>query len=248
MRGGGSIRVVTISALAALGILAGCGGEEPQAPPFTAADTQVGAECLFGTYLPEAVGQRAAARPVPGDWRRIEEAPGALQPDRAAAVLTLRPRRPGVRVVLTDVRLDVKQHLLRPLGTVFYRPCDRRLRGPAIEADLDGAGRVGATSAALGGTIGPGLRLPEQARPIRFPWTIRLDRPLRIYFVAHGEHCFCTWRFRIPWHSGSASGTIRLDNGGRGYTLTDSIGMPWNRPGPDGRWVQVPMPAWTGVR
>lgn len=233
----------------AVGPLAGCGGDSTAAPPpFTASDSEVRAECLFGTFLPKEVGSRAAERPPPRDWRRIEDAPGAIQADRAAVALTLRPKHSGERIVLTDVHLKVKQHPLRPLGTAFFRPCGRELRGPAIEADLAGAGRVIGTSAALDGAIGRGVHLPHDARPIEFPWTVTLDRPLRIYLLARSLHCYCTWKAAIPWHSNSSQGTIHVDNGGRGYTMTDTIGVGWDRPGPHRRWIQGLPPVWTGVR
>jgi len=247
-----------LAAVAAIALIGCAGGQETAPAPFATSDSEVRAECLSGTYLPEQVGQRVSERPPPQDWRRIEDAPRTLQTDRAGVALTLRPRRPGERVVLTDVRVDVEHLPLRPLGVVFFRPCERQLNGPAIEADVDGSGQVVATSAALDGAIAPGLRLPEDARPIEFPWTIELDRPLRIYFIARAEHCFCRWSIDIPWRSEGGEGTIRIDNGGRGYTMTDSIGIAWNRPGRSGRWVAMeppaPIPAdraqstWIGVK
>jgi hypothetical protein len=229
-------------------LIAGGRDEEPGSPPFAVTDSLVRAECLIGTYLPERVGWRVEERPPPRDWARIENAPGALQPDRAAVQVTIRPKQPGEEIAFTDIRFDVVQHRLRPLGAVFYRPCKRQLRGPAIEADLDGEGEVGSSSAALDERIGAGLQLPDSAQPIEFPWTVELNEPLRLYLVTHTEHCYCSWSARIPWESESGSGTIRVDNGGRKYTMTDSIGVSWNRPGPNGRWVQVPAPRWTGVR
>src|SRR4051794_9770638 len=121
-QGWGVSGVSVISFLAAgamIGSLFGCGDQKESSPPFTVSDSEVRAECLFGTYLPEQVGTRAAERPPPRNWRRIEDAPGALQPDRAAVVLTIRPKQPGERIVLTSVRVEVDQHRLRPLGTVF---------------------------------------------------------------------------------------------------------------------------------
>lgn len=244
------VRVFGVLATATIiGALLGCGSDaRTGSPPFTVGDSEVRAECLFGTYLPGTVGSRTVEHPPPEDWRRIEDAPGVLQPDRAAVVLTIRPKDPGEQLEIAGVRLEVEQRRLRPLGFVFYRPCERRLRGPAIEADLDGSGEITATSAALDGAIGPGLRLPDDARPIEFPWTVSLDRPLRIYLIGHSEHCYCTWSVRVPWQSESSEGTIHADNGGRGYTMTDTIGVPWNRPGPDRGWVQIVPPTWTGVR
>ncbi|MDQ3725674.1 MAG: hypothetical protein M3335_07275 [Actinomycetota bacterium] len=248
-RGRGLAILGTLLAAGALvWLIAFSGDDGPGTPPFTASDSLVRAECLMGTYLPEAVGTRAENRPPPRDWSRIEEAPRALQPDRAAVAVTLRPKRPGEAITLTGIHLDVVQHRLRPLGAVFYRPCKRQLRGPAIEADLDGEGELTSSSAALDGAIGPGLQLPDSAQPIEFPWTVRLSKPLRLYLVTHTEHCYCSWSARIPWESEQSNGVIRVDNGGEKYTMTDTIGVFWNRPGAGGRWVQGLAPRWTGVR
>jgi hypothetical protein len=217
-------------------------------PPFSASDSQARAECLFGTYVPsEPAGWRLEGEPVPRKLDAIENAPGAIQPDRSAVQVTLRPKQPGEEVTLEGIRFDVKQLPLRPLGVVFYRPCKRHLVGPAIEADLDREGRVRPAKTVLKGTLGTGLQLPDSAEPIRFPWTVTLNKPLHLYLVVHGEHSYCSWKALIPWSSGSSEGVIHVDNGGKGYFMTDSVGVGWARP-VNGQWVSGLAPTWTGVR
>jgi hypothetical protein len=220
-------------------------GQKDGPPPFTANDSQARAECVAGTYISSRAGidTRLTEGLPPRNWKVIESTPGAIQPDRSAVVVTLRPKR-HEEITLTGIRFEVEQHELRPLGTVFYRPCKEPLVGPAIEADVDQAGEVQGSSAALDGAMGTGLRLPSSAKPIEFPWTVSLDKPFRLYLVVHAEYSYCSWSARIPWSSNSSEGVIHVDNGGRGYRITDSIGIPWDRP-MNGKWRQGLAPRWT---
>lgn len=236
-----------LAILAATAGLLGCGDSGSASPPFTASDSQVRSECLIGTYLPEEAAQKTEGRPPPEDWSKVEDAPGALQPDRAVVQVTLRPEQSGEEIVLTGVRFDVVQHSLRPAGTVFHRRCRREVVGPAVEADLDGnTPEIGDSSAALNGRIGPGLQVPP-ARPIRFPWTVSLDKPLRLYLLVHAEHSYASWGARISWESESSEGTIRVDNEGRRYEIADTVALPWLEPGPGGRWVEAQPPRYTNA-
>lgn len=217
-------------------------------PPFTATDSQARVECLTGTYVPsEPDGLRLEEEPVPKSLKGIENAHGALQPDRSVVQVTLDPKEPGEEITLKAIHLEVEPLPLRPLGVTFFRPCKRHLVGPAIEADLDLYGRIQASNADLNGTLGTGLLLPKSAEPIHFPWTISLDKPVHLYLVVHGEHCYCAWKVRFPWSSDSGEGVIRVDNGGKEYLLTDTVGTFWDRE-VNGQWVRGFAPTWTGIR
>jgi hypothetical protein len=232
---------------AAVSSFAGCGSSDgPNSPPFTSSDSWVRAECLMGTYLPEQVGEKVAGKPPPNRWSKIEEAAGALVPDRGAVEVMIRPVEKSETITFTGIDLEVQQHRLRPTGTVFYHPCNRRLRGPVIEVDVDGSGEIASSSTEE--ELEPGLQISASASPIKFPWTVRLRKPIHLYLVAHTENCYCSWSARMRWESDSSHGAIRIDNGSEKYTMTDSIGAVWQRPGPGGRWVQMLPPLWTGVR
>lgn len=247
MRGRWLFGVVGVAVLVAVLIwVIGVGADGSGEPPFTATDSQVKTECLTGTYVPsEPAGLKLEEEPVPRSMEGIENAPGAIQPDRSAVEVTLRPKEPGEEVTLEGFHLDVTPRPLRPLGVTFFRPCERKVVGPAIEVDLDTYGSVQASSADLEGTMGTGLQLPDSAEPIKYPWTITLDKPITLYVVAHGEHCYCVWSARIPWSSGSSDGVIHVDNGGKRYVETDTVGTFWDRP-VNGRWVRGAAPTWTG--
>lgn len=221
-------------------------GEEPA--PFSATDAEVRAECLTATYVPEEAGWKLAERPPPGDWRAVEGAKQALPAERSAVEVTIRPKEGDPTITLTDIHFDVVYRPLRPTGSVFYRPCHRRLTGPAIEADLDGGVRVTASSADPTGVLGLGLRLPQSGQPIRFPWTVSLTRPLRFYIVVNTQHTYSDWSARIPWTGESSEGVIRVDNGGRKYQIVDGEATGWYKPGRGGQWVEGGSSRWIGVR
>lgn len=219
-----------------------------QLPPFTATDAQAKVECLTGTYVPSLpAGEKLAESPVPKDWSTVEDAKRSMQPDRSVVQVTLTPEHPGEEVTLEGIHFEVVPKPLRPLGTVFFRPCKRKIVGPAVEADLGQNGHIDASNADLNGTLGTGLRLPDSAEPIRFPWTVRLDKPLHLYLIVHSESFYGIWGARIPWSSDSSEGVIHIDNGGKRYRQSDTIGLIWDRP-VNGHWVRGSAPAWIGVR
>lgn len=175
----------------------------------------------------------------------IEGSADAIGADRSVVQVTLHPKQAGEEVTLTAIHFDVERHGLRPLGTVFYKPCGRHLVGPAIEADLDTWAYVQDSNDALDGTLSTGLQLPSSSKQIEFPWTISLDKPFHLFLVVHVEHTYCSWSARIPWYSDSSEGVIHVNNGGKGYKMTDSFGTGWLHP-VNGQWVETTRPAWTG--
>jgi hypothetical protein len=241
-----AISVLVLVALAwVIGSRSRSTGSKDGPPPFTVIDAEVKAERLMGTYVPSSPALKLEERPPPREWRMIEDSPDAIEPDRSVVQVTLRPKQPGEELILTGIHFDVDRRGLRPLGTVFYKSCKRHLVGPAIDADLDTWAYVQDSSAALGGTLSTGLELPSSAEPIEFPWTVSLDKPLRLYLVVHAEHSYCSWSARISWHSDSSEGVIHVDNGGKGYKMTDTFGIGWLHP-VSGHWVEIIRPSWTG--
>jgi hypothetical protein len=235
--------VLALTAMAAW--IAGIGSVTRSRPPFLVKVSSPKADCLEGTYLPSRVsGWEVNEDGVPQDWSRIENAPGAMQSGRAAVEVTISPKQAGEEITLRGIEFDVTKIETRPLGITFYRPCRRRVRGAAIEASLDLDPHVVASNAALDGVLLPGPHLPAHKKPIRFPWTLELDRPLHLYVVVHSESTFCAWSARIPWQSGSSQGVIRVDDGGRRYRLNHMLVTWWQRPGPGGEWWRTSSPRW----
>jgi hypothetical protein len=212
--------------------------DKPSPPPFSAGDSQVRAECLMGTYLPlQASGLRIWEKPPPREWRTVETAKGAIEAERGAVAVTLRPTEFGAKIALTGIKFEVLPQPNKPNAYAFYLPCKRRLVGAAIEADIDPPIELEASNADVEGSLGAGLHLPKSASPIRFPWTISLDQPLHLYLVVHAEHQYENWSAEISWKSGSREGTIHVNNGGKGYWIADTIGVGWVEPDGQGRWA-----------
>jgi hypothetical protein len=240
----GVLLVIGVAALAALLT----SSDDAGLPPFSVTESEVRAECLTATYVPEGAGWALAEKPPPRDWRQIEEAKQAMPAERGAVEVTLRPREGDATITLTGIHFDAYKHPLRPVGTVFYRPCRKQLVGPAIEFELDGAVEVASSNADPAGTLGVGLHLPRSAQPIRFPWTVSLSEPLRLYLVANTQHTYSEWSARIPWESDDSHGVIMVDNGGRKYPITDGLGTGWYKPGRNGQWIEGGSSTWIGVR
>jgi hypothetical protein len=232
-------------AIAAL--LSGCGAGDRSSPPFTVTEAQVPAECMTGTFVPEAAGSRLSGSPPPRSWQLIEDAPKAMDAERGAVLVTLRSQAGEAKVTLTGIRFRVFNLDLRPAGKVFYRPCERRLSGAAFEADLDGYEHK-VSASAENGTLRVGFHLRRGANPIRFPWTVSLSKPLRLYLVVQARDIYCKWTADISWTSGSRQGMIRVDNGGKKYLMVDGQGTGWNKPGPNGQWVDSGSSRWIGVK
>lgn len=223
---------------------------KPGPPPFSVAESEVRAECMTGTFVPdESLGEQIAHTPPPPDWRRIEEAPQAMPAERGAVRVTLRPTQdqPGTKVTLTGVKFKVFNLNLRPAGAVFYRPCKRRLVGAAVETDLDGfAHRI--VGSAQNGALTVGFHLPAHASPIHFPWTVSLAKPVNLYLLVEAHDIYCDWIARISWTSESSHGVIQVDNGGRKYRMVDGQGIGWRKPAGAGQWNEFGSSRWIGVK
>jgi len=247
----GVIALVAIFLIAAVvvwitGIASGGGDAAP--PPFSVAESEVPAECMSGTFVPEGAGAEIAGRPPPHDWRRIEEAPKAMPAERGAVLVTLRPDEHRVEgITITGISFHVFNLGLRPIGIVFYRPCGRRPTGAAVETDLDGYTHK-VISSEQDGALRVGFHLSSHFPPIRFPWTVSLTKPLKLYLAVQARDIYCDWTARIAWTSASSHGVIRVDNGGRKYRIVDGQGTGWYRPSPGGQWDDSGSSRWIGVR
>jgi hypothetical protein len=241
-------RSLTVSMVMALGTLAGCGSSGPDERPFTVSEAEVPHECLTGTFIPEEAGFALLQKKPPTDWQLLENVPGAIQAERGAVLVTLRPTGEEEAVTLTDVEFELDNLGVRPVGTVFYKPCKRRLVGAAIEGDLDRFGEIHESNASLDGKLGKGFFIPGDADPVTFPWKVSLKQPLRLFLVVEAYHIWCKWSARISWESGSSHGVIRVDNGGEKYEVVDGLGTGWYRPGPGDKWGAQGTSRWIGVR
>jgi hypothetical protein len=218
-------------------------------PPFSVAESEVRAECMSGTFVPEEAGFKLEERPPPSDWRQIEEAPRAMPAERGAVQVTLRPKQdqPGAKVTLTGVKFKVFSLGLRPTGNVFYRPCKRHLEGAAVETDLDGFTHK-IIGSAQNGALTVGFHLPRHSPPIHFPWTVSLTKPLSLYLLVEARDIYADWTGLISWTSESSHGVIQVDNGGRKYRIVDGQGTSWYRPGAAGQWEDSGSSRWIGVK
>jgi hypothetical protein len=73
-----------------------------------------------------------------------------------------------------------------------------------------------------------------------FPWTVSLTDPLLIHIVTIAKRCYCVWRAFVTWRSGSKSGRIAIDNGGKGYEVfgVGRRGLPAYVRVRDTKWIK----------
>lgn len=243
----GAIVLVAVAAVWATGIASTSRNASP--PPFLVTESEVRAECMTGTFVPdEPAGERLAHTAPPRDWRQIEEAPEAMPAERGAVRVTLGPKeRSAERITITAVHFRVFNLGLRPTGPVLYRPCKRRLVGAAVETDLDGFTHK-ILGSAQNGALTVGFHLPRHSTPIRFPWTVSLAEPLNLYLLVEAHDIYCDWTARISWTSESSHGVIQVDNGGRKYRIVDGQGIGWRKPAGGGQWNEFGSSRWIGVK
>lgn len=250
MRGRWLFGVAGIAVLVAVLIwVIGVGANGSNEPPISVSDSEVRAECLNGLFVPEKPASDLVEGSPPHNWRAVEDAPGAVQADRGAVEVVIRPREGTKQITLTGIDFKPAYHRRPQGGGVFYRPCKQQIVGPALEVDLDpnpvrrykpsGPEYIIASNASAENAVHSQAHLRSDSPPIRFPWTVSLNKPLRLYLLVRADDSYCVWSASLSWKSGSDHGTIPIDNGGKKYRIVDTIGVPWYASGRAGQWVSV---------
>ncbi|MFE2580970.1 helix-turn-helix domain-containing protein [Streptomyces sp. NPDC059378] len=77
-----------------------------------------------------------------------------------------------------------------------------------------------------------------------FPYRVSLQEPEVLVVSASNESCTCDWYLDLDWSSQGRTGTVRVDDHGRPFRSTSTIGMPgyrydriYHHPG---SWVRMP--------
>jgi hypothetical protein len=232
-----------VATLAFILVIVGVGGGGSSPPPIVVSDAEVEADCFNGTFVPGRTGWAIEGRRPPRNWKAIETAHGAVQADRGAVEVTIRPREGQNEVTLTGIEFKGAYYTRPQGGAVFYRPCGRRLHGAQLEVDLDPAPPQRLSSdSVVDAVLKAPLEVSRSARPIRFPWTVSLAHPLHLYLVVNADDSYCVWSARLSWKDGAREGSVAIDNGGRNYRIVDTIGVGWNEP-QGMRWVPTENPA-----
>jgi hypothetical protein len=198
--------------------------------------SELSGECLGGIFLPSGPTEKALRQGPPKEWSTVEQEPGAALVDLDPVEVSIQGESERT-ITLTGIDFKVARHD-RPRGAVFRQPCGGPIPGRALKVDLDVTPpRVVDSNADENGLIGSTENGHRLTQPIRFPWTVSLTDPLLLYVMATTESCYCVWSAEIPWVSGAQRGAIKIDNGGDGYSVAYSSGVPtydsfenrWNR-------------------
>jgi hypothetical protein len=199
---------------------------------------EIASQCIGGEFVPRQ-SLATILRDESHDWDLIERQPGAAQLGRDPVQVSVQGESART-ITLTGIDFHVTHHS-RPAGVAFSGQCGGPFVGRALEVDLDAdPPRIVDSVASEEGMLGSrGLHGERLYRPVRFPWTVSLTDPLLLDIIATTESCYCEWSAEIPWVSGAESGTIAIDNDGRGYRVTGDAGLTGYIPTPDG-WRRYP--------
>jgi hypothetical protein len=192
--------------------------------------------CSINAFLPQSSIRHLLAKPPPDSPSVVEKAPGAVAADRGDVQVSIQGESQRT-VTLTGIKFNVHRAAL-PAGGVFEQQCGGPTVGRVIEADLDTSPpHIVATNEDPNEI----LRGEENGHPlnvpITFPWTVSLTDPLLLYVIAEAKiPCYCTWIAELPWVSGERRGTIKVDNGGKGYTVASgaTAGFAYT----SGKWLR----------
>jgi hypothetical protein len=238
---GGTLLVATVSAIGSgLGsrLLDAFDSASPPALISSSATEQV-YECGTTVFIPDPEAEKIAAGPVPSgkDWVSFYREHGAVPVGRSESLVSIQGEttRP---ITLTGINFEVDRRQ-RPAGRGFSLPCGGPGQGRFLVVDVDrDPPRIVASSEDPKATMDPTSVSPK---PIKFPWLVSVTDPLLLTIVAVAERCRCTWRASIPWRSGSKSGEIAIDNGGKGFAVAGDKGLR-RYAGSGPKWTEFTVP------
>jgi hypothetical protein len=199
-------------------------------------------KCRGGAFVPRSSLPAVFDSASRYDWGVLERQPGAAQANVNPVQVAIQGGS-GRTITLTRIEFHVTRNR-RPAGAAFTGTCGDAYTGRSLEVDLDlNPPRVVDSNATKQGALG--ARAPNSVRPyrpIRFPWTVSVSDPLLLEILASTSSSDCTWSAEIPWVSGGSTGTIVVDNGGEGYRVVGTEGLPIYAPALSGwrrwRWPQ----------
>jgi hypothetical protein len=189
-------------------------------------------ECGTPLFVRDPRAQELVAAPVPDglDWNAFRRRHDATPAGSSVVEVSIQGETART-ITLTGIDFEVERRA-RPAGAAFSNPCGDAVTGRSLVVDLDRT-----PPAIVASTEDPeGVAGVPDTRPIRFPWTVSLTDPLLLYVIARTQRCDCTWRATVPWRSGGETGTIAIDNAGRGYAVVGIDRVPYYLNGGDEGW------------
>lgn len=211
--------------------------ESGEDPPLSYATEEAGLGCSSITYVPARSVARVRRHPPPKDWKAFQRQPGAKF--IGGDIVRVAVQAGSVQeLTMTGIRFSAERRP-RPGGAAFAAPCIEAVTGRGFAVDVEAEPpRLMASSADGGGSFSPIGLSATSVHPVAFPWTVSLAESLRFSIVASARSCYCVWTAEIPWVSGDERGVIRVDNGGRGYTVIGIDGLSSFSPA-QGKWEQL---------
>jgi hypothetical protein len=172
-------------------------------------------------FVPDPAAHAVLAEGVPARWSDLFKHRGAAFVGGSMVEVSIQGESERA-ITLTGVHFKVRHLGKRPPGVSFGSQCGGGALGRFVVANIDAPHPRLVQSV----SVFRDSRQIARLRQIRFPWTVSVTDPLLLYVGTVTQRCFCEWRARIPWVSGSRRGVIAIGRPGHGYRVTGYADLP----------------------
>ncbi|MBH5337785.1 helix-turn-helix domain-containing protein [Streptomyces pactum] len=170
-------------------------------------------------YLIDRPATRVAPPPVEQDAAAWAAAHGAVHGGTTNVEVTVRGRGPSA-VVLRDLHVRVvgRRAPLPWSSFAMENGCGGALTPSAFSVNLDADRPLARPTDGFDG---------EHTLPaVRFPYRVSDTDPEVLLVNARTAGCDCEWYLELDWTSGDRGGTVRIDDGGRPFRTSGTVGRP----------------------
>jgi hypothetical protein len=204
----------------------------------SASASEDGAECVTGLYAPAGIARSIMAAQKPPVMATIQRMRGVALVDRDAVTVSIQGTSART-ITLTGITFHVTRSRPPTTGATFSRQCGGPTIGRTLVANLDDdPPRIVDSNALEDVPLGQVQDGKSATRPIRFPWTVSVTDSLLLHIIATTKRCSCAWTAELPWVSGGAHGTIRVNDHGAPFEVT-AVPRVKGYLGMYGRWIDA---------
>ncbi|MFI5500970.1 hypothetical protein ACIA5E_18075 [Nocardia asteroides] len=154
-----------------------------------------------------------------GTWKAGTSATSYVTGAQGAAEVVLRAKSAEMPVTLTGIEVDVLDRQEPIVGTKVYHPGGGGKSGRFIIFDAD-SDPPSITGSSKDPDYNSPTSPPRRMEPMQFPYQITTtDTELFDIWVQTTKY-HVTWRMRVRWSTGVASGEVVLDDNGRPFEVS----------------------------
>ncbi|MFF3015124.1 helix-turn-helix domain-containing protein [Streptomyces sp. NPDC057939] len=205
----------------------------PAAAPLRAAvRSHVWAAGCEHAYLSERAPAEVPPPPLEPDAAAWAQAQRAVHAGSQTVEVTLHGAGEGA-VVLQDLQVRVTARRTPPAWNVYQmsQGCGGALTPAGFAVNLDAPRPL--ARPVTGNDAGDRIPAPV------FPMQVSAARPVVLRVVAAATGCDCDWYLELRWSGPTGSGTLRLDDDGRPWRTSATVGRPeYGFASEQGRWTR----------